>query len=414
MSRSLSFSIGLGAAVAFPATAPPGAILLGEAGPIVNHVALVGADGVPVEVVPAGGGYVPSNDNLTDLGDATHRFRTLWLGTSIRNTSSLDVLLDAGTTATFGLRNPTTAQGVLLEVDGDVRPRVAGVSSLGSALNPWLALALAGGAGSQITAAGDLAVQLSGGATRTLTIENPTPGQVASVQVDGQVTALLGGVLAGCLPYSTNAYDLGATGNRWRTLYLATSLDTPLIARNGDLTVELDGGGGGPRTVVLTHVGTTSRVDLSVSGIVQTYGTEILMAAVPTATIRCNGINGSLRLRADGNGVVALRDPADAITVLGVSGHGVVMSAGVDPSGTPTVDRPLALVTVPSGASTLVVTNNLIATTSALLATIQTTTTNPVSVQSCTPGAGSCTLTLSGDPGASGAVVAVLVLNPSA
>jgi hypothetical protein len=277
---------------------------------------------VPVEVVPAGGGFVPSNDNLTDLGDATHRFRTLWLGTSIRNTSSLDVLLDAGTVATFGLRNPTIpAQGVLLEVDGDVRPRVAGVSSLGSALNPWLALALAGGAGSQITAAGDLAVQLSGGATRTLTIENPTPGQIASVQVDGQVTALLGGVLAGCLPYSTNAYDLGATGNRWRTLYLETSLDTPLIARNGDLTVELDGGGGGPRTVVLTHVGTTSRVDLSVSGIVQTYGTEILMAAVPTATIRCNGINGSLRLRADGNGVVALRDPADAITVLGVSGR---------------------------------------------------------------------------------------------
>ncbi len=413
MSRSLSFSIGLGAAVAFPAAAPPGAILLGESGPIVNHVALVGADGVPVEVVPSGG-FVPSNDNLTDLGDVTHRFRSLWLGTSIRNTSSLDVLLDAGTTATFGLRNPTTAQGVLLEVDGDVRPRVAGVSSIGSALNPWLALALAGGAGSQITAAGDLAVQLSGGATRTLTVENPTPGQVASVQVDGQVTALLGGVLAGCLPYSTNAYDLGATGNRWRTLYLGTSLDTPLIARDGDLTVELAGGGGGPRTVVLTHVGTTSRVDLSVSGIVQTYGTEILMAAVPAATIRCNGINGSLRLRADGNGTVALRDPADAITVLGVSGHGVVMSAGVDPSGTPTVDRPLALVTVPNGASTLVVTNNLIAPTSAILATIQTTTTNPVSVQSCTPGAGSCTLTLSGDPGASGAVVAVLVLNPSA
>lgn len=416
MSRALSFSIGLGAAVAFPATAPPGSILLGEAGPIVNHVALVGADGVPVEVVPAGGGFVPSNDNLTDLGDATHRFRTLWLGTSIRNTSSLEVLLDGGTVATFGLRNPTTAQGVLLEVDGDVRPRVAGVSSLGSVLNPWLGLALAGGVGSAIVASGDLAISLDGGATRTLSLTNPTGGQVASLYIDGTVQAD-GGAVFGVtvVPLATNTVDLGLTGNRFRTLYLGTKLDTPRIERSGDITVDLLGAGSAHTFDITCSSGGAGRADLSVQGFVQTYGPGILLAATPSAYVACNGVNASLYLYSNGNGTTALRDPANAISVIGVTGHGVVMSAAVDAGGAPVINRPAGVVTIPNGSTSIVVTNDLVTNAvpiSMIHATIQNATTNPVSVLSArVSGANNMTITLSGDPGASGAEVAFLVLN---
>lgn len=221
MSRSLSFSIGLGAAVAFPAAAPPGSILLGEAGPIVNHVALVGADGVPVEVVPPASSFVPSNDNLTDLGDATHRFRTLWLGTSIRNTSSLDVMLDAGTTATFGIFNPTTALGVLLEVDGDVRPLADGLSALGAPLVRWAGIYLSGLINNP---SGSLVIACDNAGTTKLTVRNSTVGQRCDIETDGDI-----------LPVTTNVRDIGATGARWARVYAGTVDATERVIGAGGL-----------------------------------------------------------------------------------------------------------------------------------------------------------------------------------
>lgn len=118
MSSGSALVIGLAAAVAFPASARPGAILLGQAGAINNQIALVGADGVPqvIDSTP----FIPADDNLTDLGDATHRFRDLWLGTSIQNTGDLAILLSGGATRTLQVSNPTGGQVANVAVDGSV------------------------------------------------------------------------------------------------------------------------------------------------------------------------------------------------------------------------------------------------------------------------------------------------------
>lgn len=114
----------LGVATAFPSGGRPGNILVGEAGAINGAVAIVADDGSPVaiEATP----YTPTNDNLTDLGDAAARFRTLYLGTSVVNLGGLAIdLRDAGNT-TLTLQN--SLGGVAnLSIDGGLT--VAGALS---------------------------------------------------------------------------------------------------------------------------------------------------------------------------------------------------------------------------------------------------------------------------------------------
>lgn len=117
--RRFSQAITLGAATSFPGTARPGDLLLGQAGGIDGHVAVVAADGTPIDVA-GGGSFVPPNDNLTDLGDASHRFRTLYLGTSITNAADLLVDLTGAATRVLTVRNSTPLYTCNLAVDGDV------------------------------------------------------------------------------------------------------------------------------------------------------------------------------------------------------------------------------------------------------------------------------------------------------
>ena len=79
---------------------------------------------------------------------------------------------------------------------------------------------------------------------------------------------------------------------------------------------------------------------------------------------------------------------------------------------TPTVSRPAGVVRVPHGATTVTVTNTLVSATSLIFAQIRNATTNAVSVADVVPGAGSFIINLSGNPGASNADVAFLVVNP--
>ena len=79
---------------------------------------------------------------------------------------------------------------------------------------------------------------------------------------------------------------------------------------------------------------------------------------------------------------------------------------------TPTVSRPAGVVRVPHGATTVTVTNTLVSATSLIFAQIRNATTSAVSVANVVPGAGSFTIHLSGNPGASNADVAFLVVNP--
>lgn len=135
------------------------------------------ASGNRIEPVSTGtGGFVPPDDNLTDLGDSTHRFKTLYLGTSIAN-------------------------------------------------------------------AGDMTISLSGAASRTLTLENPTPGWTASLYTDGNVRADGGATFGTAItPLATNTVDVGITGNRFRTLYLGKSIIAPLWQYTTDAGIELNAG----------------------------------------------------------------------------------------------------------------------------------------------------------------------------
>ena len=81
---------------------------------------------------------------------------------------------------------------------------------------------------------------------------------------------------------------------------------------------------------------------------------------------------------------------------------------------TPTVSRPAGVVRVPNGATTVTVTNTLVSATSLIFAQIRNATTSVVSVANVVPGAGSFIINLSGDPGASNADVAFLVVTPGA
>lgn len=123
MSRQCNVIL-LGVATAFPSGGRPGDILVGEAGAINGAVAIVAGDGSPVaiEATP----YVPTDDNLTDLGTTGARFRTLYLGTSIVNTASLTIDLRNSVDTTLTLSN-SLAGVANLAIDGGLT--VAGALS---------------------------------------------------------------------------------------------------------------------------------------------------------------------------------------------------------------------------------------------------------------------------------------------
>ena len=89
-----------------------------------------------------------------------------------------------------------------------------------------------------------------------------------------------------------------------------------------------------------------------------------------------------------------------------------VAYADTQTGGSPTVSRPAGVVRVPSGATTVTVTNTLVAATSLIFAEIRNATSNTVSVANVVPGSGSFVINLSADPGASHADVAFFVVNP--
>lgn len=89
-----------------------------------------------------------------------------------------------------------------------------------------------------------------------------------------------------------------------------------------------------------------------------------------------------------------------------------VVYADTQTGASPTVSRPAGVVRVQSGNTAVTVTNTLVASTSLVFVSIRNTTTNAVSVAHVVPGSGSFVVTLSGDPGASHADIAFLVVNP--
>lgn len=78
------------------------------------------ADGGRITQEDATGSFVPPDDDLTDLGDPTHRFRTLYLGTSIQNDGDLTAVLTGSATRTFFVGNPTPGQVANIVTNGGI------------------------------------------------------------------------------------------------------------------------------------------------------------------------------------------------------------------------------------------------------------------------------------------------------
>lgn len=382
MSRGFALAIGLGAATSWPSSAPPGSLLLGESGGIAGRVALVDASGTPYEVVPPASSFVPPNDNATDLGDASHRFRSLWLGTSIENAGDLAVRLSGSATRVFSVTNPTGGQSAQIVTDGNVVALGALITSA------W-------------TNAGNAEIDLAAGSPRTLTIHN-SGSSVCDVVTDGVIA-----------PLTDNAQDLGKPdtgGGRqaWRSLFLGQSIEAGdalgiTLSANGTSQLNIQNPVGG--NVCNLYLDGGFQIDGRL-----TFGQNI------GGEIHAGFLNTGLKLWADGNGEVALRNTSNTATIWGVRFGGLTVYSDVQLGPGPTVDRPAGVVRVQNGGATVIVANNLVRTAptpSMILATIQAPTTNPVSVLSVEPGAGVFTITLSGDPGVGGADVAFLVVNAS-
>jgi hypothetical protein len=78
----------------------------------------VGRNIVGVDAGAVSATLTPEADNATDLGDATHRFRSVYLGTSITTAGGLSIDLTGGATRTLDLLNSTSGQVANLRVDG--------------------------------------------------------------------------------------------------------------------------------------------------------------------------------------------------------------------------------------------------------------------------------------------------------
>lgn len=195
----------------------------------------------------ATGSFVPTDDNLTDLGDASHRFRTLYLGTSVANAGNLAIELSGGGTTSLTLSNPTAGQVCDFYLDGAVR---------------------FSGPSPELNATADLLLNLNGaGVARTFAVRNSGAGGTCNIATDGNIT-----------PDATNTQDLGAPGARWQTLYLGTSLFTPSIQSSASLAVDVADAG----TAIVTLRNPTSHLlALSIEGTVLPDGVRDIGASGP-------------------------------------------------------------------------------------------------------------------------------------
>lgn len=126
---------------------------------------------------------------------------------------------------------------------------------------------------------------------------------------------------------------------------------------------------------------------------------------------RGSDTNVAVALRGKGTGRAALIG-ASGDNLFGVSSEGIFVDSASVLTPLPTVSRNCGVVRVPSGATSVTVTNTLCTANSLIFAQIRNTLTNNVTLRSVVPGAGSFVITLSGDPGANHADIAFFMLQP--
>lgn len=264
-----------------------------------------------------GGGYIPSGDNTTDLGDATHRFRSLYLGTSIKNAGDLAVELSGGATRTLSVTNPTGGQVAQISTDGNVSAAVS--------LNTpkW-------------TSAGNAEIDLTGGAPRTLTIRN-SGGSVCNAEVTGSLTVGTNAIFTQRAGGEANLY-VGATEVARATATRASLPDQVTFLADSSVIYERFAAGsvrwtiGGGGVMELTATSVAVQIDLALSSVNPAI---LATAGNATITITPNG-TGAVQLRG-GDSSVKVSVGTDGFALYG--GARVPRAAAIpDPTGGGTVD----------------------------------------------------------------------------
>lgn len=192
--------------------------------------------------------------------------------------------------------------------------------------------------------------------------------------------------------------------------------DRKIGSITGTLSVVTDGSEVGNVEILPAYGSVSSgagvRVSAPVTSIVN--GLDVIPSASGSAVTLApygTSTNTGLTAKAKGTGSVVVAQPNGTAVLTVTSTGGVTLARTTDTSGTPTVTAPTAIVRVPNGSATLSVTCTAVTATTLILGTIRNSTSNAVYLKNIIPSAGSFVVTLSGDPGASNADIALFIFN---
>ena len=192
--------------------------------------------------------------------------------------------------------------------------------------------------------------------------------------------------------------------------------DTPIGVIGGTFSAVTSGAQTSAINLVPGYAGDPGGVGLRVSANVASIrnGVDFIPGATGVAPVIAaygGDTNIGLTLKSKGTGSTVFSTPGGlaAFTVTSSGTFSILRSS--DTTASPTVTTPAGIVRVQSGGATLTVTCSFVSATSLIYATIRNSTSNSVTLKSVVPGSGSFVVTLTGDPGASHADIAYLILN---
>lgn len=269
---------------------------------------------------------------------------------------------------------------------------------------------------------------------------------------------------SGLLPYgrtptlANNTRDLGASTRRWRTAYIGTSIDvqadnatTNAVTRSLTLSHTTSGtaaagiGAGvlfraenaagtlksaGAVDAIHTTATNGSEVSALVFGagiagsVLEVARCVAVASAVNSLSLAASATGSPVAISARGSdtdvglgfaskgaGQVMLVPGGSTVQLAVSTASGVLLRSTTDTGATPTASTATGIVRVPSGSTSVTVTNTLVSATSHVFAQIRNATSNAVSVLRCVPGSGTFDIVLSGNPGASHADISFLAIN---
>lgn len=234
----------------------------------------------PTEITTAS--FIPTNNNLTDLGDNTHEFRWLYLGTGIRNAlGDLQIDLQGGGTTQLTIINSgagVAALGVdgFIAFGGDLAPDGDNTQDIGDATHRIQTAHI----GTSIVATGPtgLTIQCNDGGNTVCAVGNTGLGTCA-LWVDGYIQAGQSARLTG-----STGFEALLNGGQGAGLRVTDTLGSV----NGvDVAAAATGGG-----VSVAAYGTDANVDLNINP----KGTGVLNVGSGNASVRVGGTGGGATL----------------------------------------------------------------------------------------------------------------------